>query len=743
MSARFEHLETRRMLANAPQPVEWVIQGSSAADVISITQSGNTVTVNNNGVITTHAAVGYYLPGPSPYQTIGVPGLRKIVVHGRGGNDQVLGDNFVQVPMELYGGAGRDTLRGGAKDDLLKGFEQVHDPMQIIQYIGDELHGNEGNDSLSAFQYGVASILYGGDGDDVLRGSDYGNTINGGRGNDNIIGGDAADSISAGPVLIMSGNGEDRDTVDSGDGADTVWGGVGNDLLITGEGDDQVGGGVGNDSVHASYGDDEVFGESGNDVMYLGEGADEALGGDGNDTIYGNGGNDSLYGDAGDDSIQGGVGTDAMGGGAGFDTVSYSDHGARVNVNLNGGTGQGSAGENDFLAYSFEAAVGGLGDDRLTGNVYDNKFYGGSGDDQVNAGDGNDSIYGEGGNDSLQGGRGSDKIYGNDGHDVLWGGRDADSLFAGSGDDTLVTIGGSTTDKSWGESGTDSFWLDNNGNEFLDATAFEHNDGRVHKVSSFHNSSSVELDGQNLWDPTSTLDAMFWTSFPNRPLFASNGPSIDDVNQGNLGDCYFLAGLASIAQKGPGWIHERICDLGDDTYAVMFEGSYIRVDNQLPTAAPGGGPEFAGFGLEGSMWVPIMEKAFAYWRDSGDRSYGALDGGDRDEPFDMLGIQCEDFWDGDNDDLLQGLWNAVAGGNAVTASTESGEFENGMMLVPSHVYSVVSVNLNDQTVRLRNPWGTDAGGESGDWHDGNNDGYITLSINTFREGFRDTTVGYI
>ena len=226
MSARFEHLENRRMLASAPTPVDWVIHGTSAADVITITQNGNTVTVNNNGVVTTHAAVGYFVPGPSPYQQIGIEGLRKIVVNGYSGNDQLIADDTVQVPMELYGGYGRDTLKGGAKNDLLKGQLHTPDPMSVIEYIGDEIHGNGGNDTLTAQEFG-ASTLHGNDGDDVITGSNYSDTITGGRGNDNIVGLEGSDNIVAGPILIMAGNGEDRDSVDSGEGRDTVYGGVG------------------------------------------------------------------------------------------------------------------------------------------------------------------------------------------------------------------------------------------------------------------------------------------------------------------------------------------------------------------------------------------------------------------------------------------------------------------------------------------------------------------------------------
>lgn len=746
MHGQFEQLETRRLFASAIyEPL--IVNGTDAADSILVEKDGDFVKITTNGTTTSHRWKATTIPGSTPDSQILLPGISKLVIYGKSGDDTI---DATQSPVtiEAYGGSGRDSISGSAFDDLLMGPEQRPaggGTTHTSEYNGDVLSGGAGNDNLVAAKFGSGTTLNGGDGNDILWGSDYGDSINAGRGNDTVNSGKGNDNIVAGPaILSILTNNSDNDIVDSSDGNDTVEGGIGNDTLIAGIGNDLLRGGSGNDSFHCSDGNDTAYGDAGSDKMYGGEGNDLLNGGAGHDSIQGHGGNDSIWGDAGNDTVQGGMGTDVMQAGDGFDTVSYADHSKPVKVGLTGAANNGQAGENDLVTATFEAIVGGLGNDTLIGNTAANKLYGGSGHDFIDGRENDDSIFGESGNDSLQGNRGADKIYGNAGHDYMWGGRDADSLFGGDGNDVFVTIGGTSTDKSWGEGGTDSFWIDNAGTEYLDATVAEHNDGRVHKISSFNNSSSMELDGQDLWDPYTTTDAIYWTKFSNRPLFSSKGPTIDDVNQGNLGDCYFLAGLGSIAKQGPGWIRERIADLGDGTYVVKFGSSHIRLDSQLPTSSPNASnPAFAGFGLEGSMWVPIMEKAFAYWRDSDARSYGSISGGQRDEPFDAIGIQNEDFWDGDNDDLLNGLKNALLRGDAVTASSESGDFEHGMMIVPSHVYSVVSVDVNKQLIRVRNPWKTDAGNDASDWNDGNNDGYITLSVSQFRSKFRDTTIAYI
>ena len=82
-------------------------------------------------------------------------------------------------------------------------------------------------------------------------------------------------------------------------------------------------------------------------------------------------------------------------------------------------------------------------------------------------------------------------------------------------------------------------------------------------------------------------------------------------------------------------------DLGDGTYAVQFErGSatvYVRVDADLPTWHGGTTLVYADLGAQDSMWVAVMEKAFAYFR-TGVADYAELDGGWMAEASTALGL---------------------------------------------------------------------------------------------------------
>jgi VCBS repeat-containing protein len=113
------------------------------------------------------------------------------------------------------GGAGNDTIIGGALDDRIAG-------------------GPDGD------------ALFGGDGDDVLEGGAGADWLDGGSGNDRLDGG------------------ADGDFLWGGDGDDAIYGGADNDFLDGGEGDDVLEGGAGGDFLQGGRGDDVLDGGSDN-----------------------------------------------------------------------------------------------------------------------------------------------------------------------------------------------------------------------------------------------------------------------------------------------------------------------------------------------------------------------------------------------------------------------------------------------------------------------------------------------
>jgi hypothetical protein len=247
------------------------------------------------------------------------------------------------------------------------------------------------------------------------------------------------------------------------------------------------------------------------------------------------------------------------------------------------------------------------------------------------------TAYGEGGDDWLHAGSGGDVLYGGTGNDHLFGGAGKDVLDGGDDNDVLVSIGGNA-DQLFGGAGADSYWKgpDDALGDPIQNLLGDH----VHTVSSFFSYSfnggitqtpvPLELTGQSLADPLPGQMGLKLYNYKGLPLFASTGPQVGDVQQGAVGDCYFMSTLGAIARANPGRIREMVADLGDGTYAVQFRDAqgqsvFARVDADLWTDAEGS-LVFAHEGNQGSLWVPIVEKAWAFYRrEMG--SYPSISGG--------------------------------------------------------------------------------------------------------------------
>src|SRR5271165_3193841 len=115
----------------------------------------------------------------------------------------------------------------------------------------------------------------------------------------------------------------------------------------------------------------------------------------------------------------------------------------------------------------------------------------------------------------------------------------------------------------------------------------------------------------------SNLNPVYQTS--TLPLYGPSGaPTIQDVNQGYLGDCYFMSSLGEVALKDPSAIENMISSNGNGTYSVRFfvggQPDYVTVNSQLPVMsgyrwANGSQLEFANGKTDD--WVALVEKAYA------------------------------------------------------------------------------------------------------------------------------------
>jgi hypothetical protein len=216
----------------------------------------------------------------------------------------------------------------------------------------------------------------------------------------------------------------------------------------------------------------------------------------------------------------------------------------------------------------------------------------------------------------------------------------------------------------------------------------------------------------------------------------ANSVALNDVAQGNLGDCYFLALLGAIARKRPDFIKGMIEDHKDGTYSVTFQqyqgisgffgsrtGMKVKVDSKFWTDGKGT-PNYAKTGDVGTggpeLWVMIIEKAWAalnggYENILGgntkkDNARAAVTGKNADEYIpsdlsasDLLSKVKAHFTE---KDLPVTFGSHVSGNPATETKMQQGG------VVMDHEYVLDSIS--GDTMNLYNPWGGSTPGLSAD-----------------------------
>ncbi|MTE00634.1 hypothetical protein GIY56_10070 [Paracoccus sp. YIM 132242] len=296
-----------------------------------------------------------------------------IQMHGYAGNDELTGAFLHR--NEIFGGAGNDTLSGGADFNLLD--------------------GGDGNDVLDAW-IGDYAILRGGAGNDLLTGGDGGGLLDGGVGMDTMTGGDGGDTYVVNHL---------RDVV-----AESYQPYYDNDPNPA----DQV-------NAWVTW----TLGANLENLVLQGKAAINGTGNGLSNLIVGNAGNNILSGGTGADTLEGGLGNDTLDGGSGTDTIRFTASTA-VSVNLLKVAAQNTGSGTDTIR-NVENVVTGAGNDRIIGSAVANILTAGSGNDALSGLAGNDRLTGETGNDRLQGGTGND---------LLTGGIGADQFLFSKGDGT-------------------------------------------------------------------------------------------------------------------------------------------------------------------------------------------------------------------------------------------------------------------------------------------------------------------
>lgn len=208
----------------------------------------------------------------------------------------------------------------------------------------------------------------------------------------------------------------------------------------------------------------------------------------------------------------------------------------------------------------------------------------------------------------------------------------------------------------------------------------------------------------------------------------------NDVKQGYLGDCYFLAAIQAIAQSNPAALKKLIKDNGDGTYEVTLyvhktfiswnrKPVKITVNATVPVYEGGTRPIYAGVGDQ-ELWVLLLEKAYAQYK--GD--YGDIEGGFASKAMGvLLGENGDTFRTRSlsDADLEAKIQAALDGKQAITASSNSKTKKKeqvtveGQLIYYSHAYNLL--DLKGGIVHLQNPHGRN---------------HVKLSISEFKKYYR-------
>lgn len=225
------------------------------------------------------------------------------------------------------------------------------------------------------------------------------------------------------------------------------------------------------------------------------------------------------------------------------------------------------------------------------------------------------------------------------------------------------------------------------------------------------------------------------------PLFVKGASdadevSMNDIKQGKIGDCYFMASLAAVAREHPAIIKNMVVDHGDGTYTVTFKeridssgpAQYrdhpITVTGDFPGGLNGSGHAGAGDATKqktAEIWPLVFEKAYGQFinevnpyatLDLGGHSRAALEAitgqpvkarGDMEDDLAQMGIS-NPIYLGPTLESFDELLADFLAGKAITVSTS----KTTQGLVPSHCYAVQNVWRDAdgrQWVQLYNPWG--------------------------------------
>ena len=229
------------------------------------------------------------------------------------------------------------------------------------------------------------------------------------------------------------------------------------------------------------------------------------------------------------------------------------------------------------------------------------------------------------------------------------------------------------------------------------------------------------------------------------------GVNINDVAQGQVGDCYLMAALSSIALHNPEYLENMITDNGNGTYTVSFGGNMgdVVVDDDFAVDAAGN-PVYARVGDASNpeLWVAIIEKAYTQARPDRDGTFEGIEGGHTYDAIAQITGQTDFTTGAPSGFTPESMQTALSDGQSVTAYTLFADSDKKTRtpdgMVTNHAYVVTDVSMNSNgewEVTVYNPWGSDKDASTAaETANKVNDGYTVLTMEEFNANFSNVQV---
>ena len=405
---------------------------------------------------------------------------------GGSGNDTINGDGGNDT---IDGGSGDDTIDGGNDSDTIV-FSSSHGKDTINNFASDDVldlsaYGSglvtftvrldnasdttntgiivrssssitlTGIDLTSDSDFGEANLhfgdrvdayrltvdyrdntqdyykIWGGAGDDNIKGGNGGDTLNGGAGDDTIEGDAGADTMDGGDgnndTLSYAGSLQRTDR----DAANYISGVT---VTLNSPPDSSVNAGTDADGDISISNFENLTGSSHNDMLTGDSDPNVIKGESGQDQITGGGGADILEGGNRGDRLTGDSDDFLSYEGSSSVTVDLSERANRdlteneqsafgtTTTTVNNAIKVSGSHATGDIATGFNNVIGGDRKDILTGDIQANELRGMGGNDELTGGAGDDTLIGGEGGDTLSGGTGVDTLDGGPGADKLYGG---------------------------------------------------------------------------------------------------------------------------------------------------------------------------------------------------------------------------------------------------------------------------------------------------------------------------------